>query len=241
MKTYWGGITSYHDWFDEQRTIPRRMLSVLQQAGLIGSVSWVAVGPDDKHRAVEGESEALERLLDHRPRRGALYRIAAGGERPTPWNMTLGLFPFNKSEGRVEGYNILNLWFEAESWAGPERSDALVKLFRSIHTPADTEAAFIHPYDRWSELSDTLRGHYGKPVTSGPFFSGVYWANFLGREHLALFDLSKLRDLQAYQVEWIGDDGLFIRVCRDIADATSSEVEEEMFRLTDRFKAAKLT
>jgi len=241
VKILWRGITSYHDWFDQQRTIPRRILSELQQAGLIGSVDWVATGPDDKHRAVERESDALERLLDHRPRRGALYRIAAGGDSPTPWNMTLGLFPFNKPEGRVEGYNILNLWFEAEPWVGPERSDVLVQLFRSIHTPADTEAAFIHPYHRRSELSDTLSGHYAKAVTSRPFFSGVYWANFLGREHLALFDLSKLRDLEAYQVEWTGEDGLFIRVCRDIADATRPEVEAEMFRLTDRFKAALLT
>src|SRR5215213_11112894 len=215
------------------------MLSTAQQAGLIGSVDWIAVGPDDIRKPVERQPDTLERLLEHRPRRGALYRIAAGGDSPWAWNMTLGLFPFDKSEGRVEGYNILNLWFEAELWSGPERSDALVKLFRSIHTPTDTEVAFIHPYDRWSELSNTLGGRYAKPVTSGPFFSGVYWANFLGREHLALFDLSKLRDLQTHQIESTGDDGLFIRVCRDVADAMSPEVEEEMFRLTDLFKAAR--
>jgi hypothetical protein len=238
MQLYWRGITRYHDWFDKRRTIPRRMLSQVQQAGLIGAVDWIAAGPDDEHQDVEHKEDTLRRLLDHRPGHGESYRIAAGGSRPSPWHMTLGLFPFDKSQGQVQGYNILNLWLEADSWAGPERSDELVRMFCAIHTPDDTEYAFIHPYKRWSELSDTLRGHYGDPVTAGPFLSGIYWANFLGRGHLALFDLSRLRDLHNHQVEWTGDDGLFIRVCRDVANATSPAVEEEMFRLTKHFRAA---
>jgi hypothetical protein len=240
VQLYWGGITRFHNWFDRRRTVPHRMLSQAQQAGLIGSVDWVAVGPDDERKDVEHKGDTLKRLLNHRPKRGESYRIAAGGARPTPWQMTLGLDHFKKSEGQVKGYNILNIWFEAEPWAGPDRSDALVQTFRAIHTPDDTEVAFIHPYDRWSELSDTLNGRYGEPVTFGPFFSGVYWANFLGRGHLALFDLSRLRDLQIYEVEWTGEDGLFIRVCRDVSDATNPTVEEKMFHLTERFRAARL-
>jgi len=215
------------------------MLAQAQQAGLIGQVDWTSVGPKDERQNVESKDYALDQLLDHRPGRGELYRIAAGGLRPSLWEMRLALFPFERSEGQVKGYNILNLWFEAEPWFGAERSDALAHIFRSIHSPYNTEVGFIHPYERWSKLSDTLRGPYGEPVTAGPFFSGVYWCNFLGHGHLALFDLSRLRDVKTYQVEWIGDEGLFIRVCRDLAEATTPAVEEEMFRLTERFKAAR--
>lgn len=238
MELHWSGSTRYHDWFDKQRSIPRRMLSQAQAAGLIGTVDWVAVGPDDEPKQVAHNEHTLRKLLDHRPRRGELYRIAAGGVGPLPWRLTLGLFPFQKNLGQVRGYNILNLWFDAEAFLGPEGSDKLAQAFRTIHTPDNTEFAFIHPYDRWSELSDTLRGPYGNPVTIGPMFSGVYWAIFLGRGHLAFFDLSKLRNLQSYQVELIGDNGLFVRVSRDIADATSPAVEEEMFRLTEHFRSA---
>lgn len=214
------------------------MLSQAHEAGLIGSVEWMAVGPDDERKNVDHQKDILDQLLEHRPRRGELYRIAAGGSQALPWHMTLALFPFRKSSGQVQGYNILNLWFESQPFEDPNNSDNLVRVFRAIHTPDNTEFAFVHPYQRWSELSDTVRGPYGKPVTIGPMFSGVFWANFLGSGHLAFFDLSPLRDLQSYQVEWTDDKGLFIRVSRDIAEATSPAVEEEMFRLTERFRAA---
>ncbi len=240
MQLHWSGATRYHDWFAKPRIAPRRMLSQAQQAGLIGSVDWVAVGPDDKREEVEHDESVLESLLDRSVRRGLSYRCAAGGAKPLPWQMNLLLFPFQKSLGQVRGYNILNLWFDAEAFPGPDGSDALAQAFQTIHTPDDTEFAFIHPYERWSELSDALGGRYGDPVTIGPMFSGVYWAIFLGREHLALFDGSRLRDLQSYKVAWTGDDGLFIRVSRDIADATSTAVEEEMFRLTGLFRSTRV-
>lgn len=238
MQLYWRGSTRYHDWFDKHRTIPRRMLSQAHQAGLIGLVDWTAVGPDDERKEVKQRDNILEQLVDHRPRRGKLYRIAAGGSQPFPWQMTLGLFPFRKSLGQVQGYNILNIWFDSKPFEGSNNSDKLAQIFRTIHTPENTEFAFIHPYQRWSELSDTLYGSYGNPVTIGPMFSGVFWLNFLGSGHLEFFDLNKLRSLQSYQVEWKDDKGLLVRVSRDIAEATSTAVEEEMFRLTEHFRAA---
>lgn len=238
MQIIWRGVTRFHDWFDKPRTIPRLMLSQAQQAGLIGSVEWVEVEPDNERKKVEYSEDILERLLDHQPKRGELYGIAAGGSKPLPWQMTLGLFPFNKELGQVKGYNILNFWFESERFPGPEGSDALVEAFRKIHTPDNTEFAFIHPYKRWSELSDNLRGRYGNPVTASPMFGGVYWATFLGRGHMAFFDLSKLRDIKSYQVDWMGDYGLFVRMSRDIADSITPAVENEMFTLTERFRTA---
>lgn len=237
MEILMTGSTRYHNWFDKQRTIPRRMLAQAQEAGLIGLVEWLSVGSDDEQKEVEQREDSLERLLDHQPKRGELYRIAAGGSTP-PWHITLGLFPFRRELEQVEGYNILNVWFEQARFSGSEGSDSLVQAFRSIYTPETTEFAFIHPYERWSELSNPLNGPYGTPVTIGPMFSGVYWAIFLGWGHLVLFDLAKLQDLHSYQVEWTNDQGLFVRVSQDISDSTSPAVEAEMFRLTEIFRAA---
>ena len=230
------GVTRFHDWYDKRRTIPHRMVEQARQAGLIGSVDWISVGPKDERQTVKNYT--LDKLIDHRPLRGELYRIAAGGSEPSPWEMRLALFPFDKSLNQVKGFNILSLWFEAEPWFGPERSDALTKLFRTIHTADNTEVGFIHPYERWSELTDTLRGPYGEPVTAAPLFTGIFWVNFLGAGHLSLFKLEQLRDLQTYQVEWENEQGLFIRVCQDVAESTSPAIEEEMFRLTNNFKSA---
>jgi hypothetical protein len=209
----------------------------VQQVGLIGSVDWVSVGHDGERERIEDKEFILGDLLDRRVKRGESFIIDAGGAKPFPWNMNLLLFPFQKTLGQVRGYNILNLWFDAEAFLGSEGSDKLVHAFRAIHTPDNTEFAFIHPYKRWSELSD-LGGPYEDPVTIGPMFSGVYWTIFLGRDHLSFFDLNRLRDLQSYQVEWTGDNGLFVRVSRDIADATDRALEEEMFRLTGIFRSA---
>ena len=238
MQIYWSGSTRFHNWYDKNRTIPRYMLSKAKQTGIIGDVDWVAIGPYDEPMAVERDDFMLERLLDHHPRRGELYRIAAGGDEPISWRMTLGLFQFQKSRGQVEGYNILNFWFDSKKYSSPEGSDSLVRVFREINTPDNTEFASVHPYDRRSALQDTLSGEYGRPVTLRPLFSGVYWANFIGRKHLELFNLTQLRELKAYQVEWEGEDGLFLRVTHDLRDATSAVTEREMFRLTEQFRMA---
>lgn len=236
---HWTASTRYHDWFDKRRTIPRRMLSHAQQAGLIGKIDWIAVGPDDLRRKVVPHEKSLDELLDHQPRRGELYRIAAGGNAPFHWRMTMGLFPFDMTRTQVQGYNILNLWISQEPFNGSGGSDKIAQIFRKMHTAEDTEYAAVHPYQRWSELREVLNGAYGDPLTIGPMFQGVYWMNFLGRGHLEFFDLSRLRDVKAYQVEWLNDDTLFIRVCRDVADAARRGVEAEMFRLTDQFRAAR--
>jgi hypothetical protein len=108
-----------------------------------------------------------------------------------------------------------------------------------MHGPENSEAAFIHPYERWVRLTDVLAsGPYGDPLTLGPMFRGVMWANFLGPGHLAFFDVEKLRRLEAHQIEWLGDEGVFIRVCADVREAATPEVEAEMVRLTEAMRRA---
>jgi hypothetical protein len=68
-----------------------------------------------------------------------------------------------------------------------------------------------------------------------------------GRDHrpgvgqsveLELFDVAKLKRLDAYQIEWVGDDGLFIRVCEDVREAATPTEEAEMIRLTEVMRCA---
>lgn len=237
MRIIWRGASRYHNWYDKKRTIPRNMLVQALQLGLIGKVDWTAISPDDNKREVEHKADTLDCLLCHRPKRGELYRIAAGGFKPFPWKMTLALFPFRKDLGEVAGYNIISFWFESDLFLGPEGSDALVRGFQMIHNPDNTEAAFIHLYEREAQLRD-LGEPYEIPVTISPMFSGIYWANFLGGGQLALFDLSELHNIKSYQVEWTDDIGLFVRVSQDIVEATSPAIEEKMLRLTEKFRAA---
>jgi hypothetical protein len=236
VQLHWRGTTRYHDWFD--RTIPRRMLERARALNLIGDVEWFSVGPDDVRQEIGRDDGVLDRLLDHKPKRGASHRFSAGGSRPHPWEMALLLMPYLAGE-RVQGYNTLNLWFPAEAFPGTAGSDALVRALREIHTQEDTEFAFIHPYERWSQLTDTLAGPYGRPLTIAPMFAGVFWATFLGRGHLADFDVDKLRDLQAYELQWLGENGLFLRVCADVRDAVTADVEQQMLRLTETFRRAR--
>jgi len=243
MKLHWSGATRWHDWFGGARDVPLRMIEGLRRAGVVGEVQWAEVAPDDVREPVpQGDAGgALERLVRAGRKGARSHHFTAGGDRPHAWELTVLLARYLEDRGQVQGYNMLNATFAADPFAGARGSDALLQAFRALHTPDDTEFAMIHPAERWSELSDTLTGAYGDPLTLGPMFRGVGWATFLGPGQLAFFDLDALQELSAHEVRWTGRrDGLFLRVCEDVVDATTPAVEAEMFRLTARFRAALL-
>ena len=238
MDLQWRAVTRFHDWFDQDREVPRRILGQARQANIIGAVNWFETGPDDEREEVESDDGVLERLLDLKPEPNGSLRFAVGGTDPHPWEATLLLQPYLKAQRQVRGYNMLNLWFPVALFSGKSRSDELAATFRANHQVADTEFAFIHPYPRASELTSPIDGQYGDPLTLGPMFAGVFWANFLNREHLAFFDTSRLRNLETYEVQWDDGDGLYLRASPAVDEAVSPAVEEEMFRLTEVFRRA---
>jgi hypothetical protein len=229
--------TRYHDWFDGDCAVPRRLLCRWQQARVVGPVECAADGAGDEVEPVGTENLDLLDLLEQRPKQGERYRLEAGASGATAWQMALMIQPFDRVSGEVRVHNSLNLWFEEGAFSGPAGSEVLAEAFRDVNRPDTTEFAYLHPYERGMELRD-LGEPYEDPITLGPMFRGVYWTNFLGRGQLAFFDLSRLRHLEAYEVTWTSDEGLFVRISPDIADATSPAVEKEMFRLTEMFRAA---
>lgn len=240
MKLHCSGVTSFHNWYDLQKTIPQQLIHLATQAGMIGEIDWIAKSDDKKKEVQQSESTWID-LLMHKPRRTQIFRIGAGGEKPSPWKMVMALFPFDTSRNRAEGANIANFWFDSKTFPGKEGSDRLIQAFRTMFPPEHTDFAMIHPYEHYMDLSDmTKDGPYERPITKGHTFSGVYWAIFLGRHHLEYFDRSKLQDLDCYRLEWMGDEGLFLQVSPEITKAPAKKVEKEMLRLTEIFRSARI-
>ena len=109
--------------------------------------------------------------------------------------------------------------------------------FREINSAFDIEFSSIHPFERYGEITDTVFGEYGDPVTFQPMFFGVFWLIYLGSKHLAYFDTEKLQHIKANHVDWVGE-GLLVQVCPDVYNVIEREIENEMFRLTNQFKGA---
>lgn len=239
MRLFCGGASRFHDWSADGRAAARRILERARDARLIGPVQWYAAAPEDERREVPRDDGVLEGLLDRPDPPRRTYGINAGGSRPAPWELAMQLPRWIEEDRQAQGINLIKLWLDDDEFRGVSGSDALIRAFRAIHGPENTEAAFIHPYESWVKLTDVVMdGAYGDPLTLGPMFPGVMWASFLGRGHLAFFDVTKLRQLEAHQIEWIGEDGLFIRVCADVRDAAKPEVEREMLRLTSAMRRA---
>lgn len=239
MRLFWSGSSRFHDWSADGRAPARRLLERAREAGLIGPVEWYAAAPDDERRDVKKDDGVLERLLARPDPPRRTYGINAGGSAPAPWELAMQLPRWIEEDRQAQGINLFNLWFDDHRFAGAAGSDALCRAFRSVHGPENTEAALLHPYESWVKLTDVVMdGAYGDPLTLGPMFQGVMWANFLGPGHLAFFDVRELERLKAHQVEWIGEEGLFIRVCEDVRDAATPEVEKEMIRLTEAMRRA---
>ena len=238
MDLRWLASTRFHDWRAGQRATPRRLIAGLQEANLIGPVEWSAAAPRNRRRLAKRGEDRLKALLDHEPPERSSHGFDAGGAVPAPWELSMLLAPFDEAEGQVRGYNLMNLRFSSAPFSGTDGSEALVRAFRALHTSAQTEVACVHPRAHLQQLSDPLTGLYGVPLTFGPMFSGVVWLNFLGPRHLELFDLDRLRKVEAHQVEWTADGGLFLRATAKVGEADSPAVERELVRLTEQFRGA---
>lgn len=238
MEIHWSGVTRYHDWMKDEAAFPAAMIRRFAEEGLTGNLDWVQTGIHNPKETLVAGSKSIIDYLGFTPKKNDLYSIAGGGEEPFKWKLTLGLFPFDKETAMVKGYNIINLWFEKNELLNVNGSDCLFSLFRNLHAGDNTEFAFIHPYDRWSELTDAFRGPYKKPVTFNPLFTGVYWATFLGKGQLELFDQQKISAIQSQRLDRRGTDACYIRMTENIADALNPETETEMIALTEQFRAA---
>jgi hypothetical protein len=182
----------------------------------------------------------LRRVTDAAARLGLIERtgvepgaeVAVSGKDPAPWEIYANVYPFDQESGWVDGMNNLFLTFDRSRVTD---SKALAEAFFETSAPGDVEYAMIHPWDHWSELSDR---QYEVPVTVNIQFRGVSWATFLGPGHLDEFDRKKLQDLEAHEVRWVDDKGLFVLAVPDLAEADSPETEPVLERLTGRFRAA---
>lgn len=237
MRLFWSGSSRTHDWSADGRASARRMIQSMRAAGIIGQVEWYAAAPDDERRDITRDDGILERLLaaPAPPRR--IYGFHVGGSLPHPWELAMQLPAWDEEEVAAEAINALKLWLEDDGFQGKAGSEALARAFRTIHGAENTEAAFIHPFESWVQLSDALDGAYADPLTLGPMFHGVMWVNFLGGRHLEFFDVKALKRLDAYQIEWM-DDGLFMRVCEDLREAGTPAVEAKMVELTEVIRRA---
>lgn len=191
------------------------------------------------------DGEPLRRLIDAASRLGLIGRtekiedelaaateITFSGDDPAPWEIFWNVHPFDAEEGWVDGLNTLWLTFDRSRVTD---SGALLEAFYAVHTPADAEYAVIHPYDHWADFADR---HYQIPVTINLSFRGVFWANFLGPGHIEEFDPEKLRDLEAHEVRWVDEKGLFVIATPDLASADAPASEPILLALTERFREA---
>ena len=193
-------------------------------------------------RATSGRGDwigrgTLQRVIDAAARLGLIEPVAvepgpeveASGE---GWEIYANVYPFDEESGWVDGMNNFFLTFDRSRATD---SKALAEAFFETSAPGDVEYAMIHPWDHWSALSS---GPYDVPVTVNIQFRGVSWATFLGPGHLDEFDRSKLKDLEAHEVNWVDDKGLFVLAVPDLADADKKETEPLLEGLTERFRKA---
>jgi hypothetical protein len=238
MQLQWTAVTGFHDWSASDRAAAREFLGHARSLDLLGELEWYTDPSYERLPATPGVT--LDTLLAGKAKRNQPFGFEAGGEQPSPWKVAILLSHWNKATQEPYGYSRLNVWLESRPFEGTESSTKLASTFRAAHGAHNTEFAFIHPHERRSQLSD-VEGRYADPITNGLTFTGVYWATFLGPQHLARFDEDKLKALSAHRFELVPKTSLYVQVSPDIADATSPEVEAEMFRLSDAFRAALRT
>ncbi|MEW7289054.1 hypothetical protein [Aquimarina sp. 2304DJ70-9] len=242
MKLYWNGTTRYHDWYKNKNEIPRQMFESMKDLQVFEEVEWIYEGMfEDEKKSVKEDFDVLTYLMKIKEKKNGSFCVNMGSSIPFTWEVNLLLFPFVSSMNQIRGMNRVNFYFQNDHFLTDDGSDLLAETFKRAHTIDTTEFACIHPNDRYSELTDSLEGKYQNPLTFGPMFNGIFWVTFLGKEHLDFFDREKLQNIECYQHEWINNnEGLFIRMTKNISDSITPEIEKEMFRLTEQFREALL-
>ncbi len=242
MKLYWNGATRYHDWYKSKNEIPRQIFESIKALQVFEEVQWMYVGIDeDKKTPVNKDFDVVEYLSKIKEKKNESFSFNLGSSKPFDWEVNLLLFPYVSSMNQIRGINMFNFYFQNDHFLTDDGSDLLAETFKKAHTVEDTEFAFVHPENRHRELTDALDGQYQNPLTFGPMFNGVFWVVFLGKEHLNFFDTEKLQNIQCYQHEWVNNnEGLYIRMTKNILDSMTPEIEKEMFQLTRQFKEALL-
>ena len=232
---FWSSATGDHDWTDFE--VPRQVLSVAVARGVIGDADWVEPRANAKRRKFEVRAHDLGHRLTELAKGGETW-LTVGGSRPHDWTAFIIISDFIHEEGEVAGLNTMRLRVPRKSFRGTDASDRLWTGFREAHDAGNTGYACIHLEERWRQLTISV---YDPPLERIPAFKGILWANFLGGRQLARFDRGVLEKLEAFRVEWAGQEGLFIQASPDVAEADNPEVEKELFRLTDEFRRAKLS
>jgi hypothetical protein len=239
MEILWSGATQYHDWFKDDFKTVRGMVEELTAVGILGTAEWKTIGLHGAEKKVKQPDNWLNELLSSK-QRTALLQVSAGGAHPAPWRITIMLQPFQNEANMVYGYNMMNVLFSNESLLNPAGSDVLYSTFKKVHTVENTSFAMIHPSKEWDELENRLTGAYRHPLTFSPMFSGVSWASLLGLNQLDYFDISKVRGIQMYQMDWVDDKGLYIRTSQSIASVIGGSFNTELIKLTETFRGALL-
>lgn len=231
----WKANTSFHDWNDGQ--LLRTLLERTTDMGLSGPVTWLTPGiRGTTHKIkLQRAAELLDHLPEPLPDEPPHRYLEAGGEQPQPWSVKISVAPFDEKEEKPQSMSSVWLFFDRQAISTPSRSQELFQAFCSIHGPDNTEYALIHPYQHWLDFADR---YYQLPVTIGPMFKGMFWANFWGPGHLNEFDLAKLHGISAYEMLWVDNSGLFLRVAESIDEVEQPATEAELIRLTERFRDA---
>lgn len=231
----WRSATRFENWRD--RSFPVRLLRECAAHGVIGRAAWIDVGITGDRTAVEiGSDQLPTRVFEALPATTGSLQVSVGGRDPHGWVVDIALDPFNPDAGRVAGYNIITVTLAAAAFADDARCDALVRTFRSVNEGGQGEFAFLHPHDRYYQLTSDP---YRRPLVFTPMFEGVLWCTYLGPRHLAEFDVGRLGGLVGHTVDRRGDEALFLQVTRHWRDAELPDVEAEMQRMTEVFRSAK--
>lgn len=231
----WKANTTFHDWSDGK--FIHQLLDQAIDLGLLGAATWRKIG-------IRGETEAIapqniHELTSHLPTplpdEPPHSYLELGGDRPSPWVVKLSISPWDEEENLPTTMSSIWLFFAKKSLATASHSQKLFDAFCQIHHPDNTEYACIHPYQHWLDFANQ---HYQPPVTIGPMFKGVFWANFLGTGHLGEFDLEKLANIANLETKWINNQGLFFKAKGNILDIANSSHEAELKQLTKIFRDA---
>lgn len=223
-RVLWKANTTRHDWCDGGPL--RSVVAAAARLGVIGRAD------SDPFASISAGDALADAILAVAATQGRTAEVNVTGSDPAPWELFWNVYPFDTGRGWVDGFNTLWLTFDRSVIRD---SDALLDAFFTAHTPDDTEYAVLHPYDHWSDFADL---HYRIPVTINLTFRGVFWANFLGPGHVEEFDRARLRDLDAHEVRWIDERGLFVVATPDLVSADAPQSEPILLRLTQRFRKA---